>query len=162
MKKLILLVALVASFASNANERIEIAKKFEGRYKLVAEIANELDEPCAAELDVRYWKTDKFLDLQFVDSSLGIYTVDISPVQRAYLENSFVFDVINKVNISADEEYMTNTRINNTRIEERTFKGEPGDYEIRTQAYFSRNVFNGQVRFEFVNKKQKRKECLYQ
>ncbi|MFT6069114.1 MAG: hypothetical protein ACJAT2_000409 [Bacteriovoracaceae bacterium] len=162
MQKVIILLFLVSAFSVSANERIEIAKKFEGRYELVKELANDFDEPCARELAVRYWKTDKFLDLQFVDSSLGIYTVDHSPAVRAYVENSYVYDVINKVNTSEDEEYMTTTRINTTRIEERTYKGEPGDYELRTQAYFSRNVFNGQVRFEFINKKLKRKECLYQ
>lgn len=162
MQKLIILMALVSAFSASANERIEIAKKFEGRYNLVREVSNDFDEPCANELSVRYWKTDKFLDLQFVDSSLGIYTVDLSPAVRAYLENSFVFDVINKVNTSEDEKYMTTTRINTTRMEERTYKGKPGDYELRTQAYFSRNVFNGQVRYEFVNKKLKRIECLYQ
>lgn len=162
MQKLIVLIALLSSFSAMANERIEIAQKFEGRYELVKELSNDFDEACVKGLSVRYWKTDKFLDLQFVDAGLGLYRVDISPVLRAYLENSYVFDIINKVNISPDEKYMTTTRINTTRLEERTFKGKPGDYELRTQAFFSRNIFNGQVRYEFINKKNKRKECLYQ
>jgi hypothetical protein len=162
MQKLIIVVALLGAFSVSANERIDIAKTFEGRYELVKELANDFDKACARELSVRYWKTDKLLDLQFVDSSLGIFTVDHSPAVRAYIKNSYAYDVVNKVNTSEDEEYKTVTRINNTRIEERTFKGEPDDYDLRTQSYFSRNVFNGQVRYEFINKKLKRKECLYQ
>lgn len=161
MRNLTIFIAAMATFSAFANERVDIAKTYEGNYKLTAQLANDVDEDCAPSLKIRYWNSDKFLDLQFLDPSLGITFVNISPVRRAYLENTYAFDVVNKINISEDEKYKTTTRINTTRIEERTYKGKPGKYKVRTQTFLSQNIFNGDVRFEIVNKKNERKECLY-
>jgi len=154
-------MAFILGFSAVANERVEIAKRFNGAYELKVELHNDLKEACAPELRVKYWNSEKFLDLQFLNQDEGIYFVNQQPSLRQYLENSYVFDVINKVNISENEKYKTVTRINSTRIEERTYKGKPDDYEIRTQVFFSVNPFNKEVRFELIDKKNKRKECLY-
>ena len=128
----------------------------------MTEVFNTMKEPCDPELRIKYWNGDKLLDLQFLNPNEGVFYVNESPVTREFLENSFAFDVINRVNVSEDEKYKTVTRINNTRIEERTYKGKPGKYKVRTQTFLSKNVFNGQVRVEFINKKLKRFECLYE
>ena len=161
MHKLIAAVAIFGSITAFANVREDIARTFTGTYRLDKELANDTKEPCAPELRVKYWNSDKLLDLQFLTPDAGIFYVNQRPSFRTYLENTFAFDVINKVNVSIDEKYKTTTRITNTRIEERTYKGKPGKYKIKNSAFFSRNPFNQSVRFEFINKKSKRKECLY-
>ena len=154
-------MALLIATTAFANERVDIARKFTGAYLLKSEINNDTKEDCAPELRVKYWNSENFLDLQFLNPQEGILFVNIQPSYREYLENSYVFDAINKVNISEDEKYKTTTRINTTRIEERTYKGKPDKYKLETQAFFSVNPFNKDVRFQFVNKKKKSKECLY-
>lgn len=161
MRNLIVLISLVAAFSATANERVKIAKTFVGEYKLKAELVNQTDDPCSAELVVFFWDQDKFLDLQFVDRANFNMPIEERPSRRIYMENSWVFDVINKVNLSEDEKHKTTTRITNTRIEEKNLKGKPDDYKFVNQANFSKIPFNGDVRFEYINKKKKRKECLY-
>lgn len=161
MHKLMTLMALLVATTAFSNERVDIARKFTGGYLLKSEINNGTKEDCAPELRVKYWNSEKFLDLQFLNTNEGVFFVNIQPSVREYLENSYVFDVVNKVNISEDEKYKTTTRINTTRIEERTYKGKPDKYKLQTQAFFSVNPFNGDVRFQFVDKKKKSKECLY-
>ncbi len=161
MRSLITLIALMAGITANANERIDIAKRFTGAYELKVELHNDHKEACAPELRVKYWNSEKFLDLQFLNPNEGIFFVNQQPSLRQYLENSYVFDVINKVNISEDEKYKTVTRINSTRIEERTYKGKPDKYKVRSQVFFSVNPFNKEVRYETIDKKNERKECLY-
>lgn len=161
MKTITMLVAALATMTAFANERVDIAKTYEGKYELRAELANDTKHACAPELKIKYWESDKLLDLQFINPFEGITFVNLSPVTREFLENTYAFDVINKVNISENEKYKTVTRINTTRIEERTYKGKPDKYKIQTQTFLSQNIFNGDVRFEFINKKNDKKECLY-
>lgn len=161
MKNLIVLAAILVSVPSFASERADIAKSFAGSYELKYELNNDTRKKCAPALEIKYWEYDKLLDLQFLNPSEEILFVNASPVRREFIETSFVFDVINKVNISSDEKYKTVTRVNTTRISEKTYKGKPDKYKLRTQVFLSRNIFNGEVRYEFINKKKKVIECLY-
>ena len=165
MKKLLFIGLIsILSITANANEQrspFESAQPFLGTADFVFEGVNNTKTECAPSLKSTYWMNDAFLDIQLLDEENDINFVKESPRTREYLENSFVFDMVNSINISPDEDYKTETVVTSLKVSEFTYKkkGFSKKYKVINGVTFS--ISGEHFVLRTYKKKKLQKVCYY-
>lgn len=165
MNKLILIgfISLFSIFA-NADEQkslFEKAQPFLGTAEFVFEGVNNDKTTCAPSLRSTYWMNEGFIDIQLLDEENGVNFVDENPRTRDYLENSFVFDIVNSENISPDETFITKTSITPLKVSEFTFKKKKFSKKYKAINGVSLSLSNEHLILRTYKKDKLLKVCYY-